>query len=288
MKFWSRWTLISTAFLFLLAIAVTPASAKSKKKKKHEAKMMHHEMVVQHHEIAYHLRPIVGANMNGRPGYFYADTASTPSKNQLMGAAHVIFSSPGSELTVPFGAAYGITNRLQVHASTSFYTGNGLSGLNNLTFGGKYGFPDVAKGLDIAAGLDFAIGPLSNAGYSTLSFDPYGVATYTFADGFQLNGQLGLYVPGGYSVTYNILGTPYTASYSLPAYLQFNAGVAYPFDSKLTGIAEIAVNGAGNGDTPLVVGIRTGKDVQFQALGGLDLAGTVGVVLGGGISLFTE
>lgn len=288
MKFWSRWILMSTAFLFLLAVAVTPANAKSRKKKKHEAQTVHHEMMVRHHESVYHPRPIVGANLNGRPGYFYADTASTPEKNQLMGSGHVLFSSPGSELIIPVGAAYGITNKLQVHASTGFYTESGSSGLNYLTFGGKYAFPDVTKGLDIAAGLDFAVGPLSNAGYTTLNFNPYGVATYTFVDGLQLNGQLGLYVPGGYSVSYTIFNSTTTVSYTPAAYLQFNAGVAYPFDSQLTGIGELAVNGLGNGDTPLVVGIRTGHDVQFQALGGLDLAGTVGVILGGGISLFTE
>jgi len=290
MKLWNRLVLGSLVLALALGVCVSPAAAASKKKKseketKREAK---------HEESATSTRkhPINGANMNGRPGYFFADTANSPDKGQIMGAAHVVFYSAGSLLNIPFGAAYGLTDQLQLHASTAFYSVGGGSGLSNLTFGGKYAFKHVSPGLDVAAGLDFAVGPLSNAGYSTFSFDPYGVVTYNFVDGFQLNGQLGVYVPGGYSIDNPLYGffpgEPKTFSYTPPAYLQFNAGAAYPFDHELTGIAELAVNGQGSGDTPLVVGIRTGKDVQFQALGGLDLAGTVGVIIGGGIVLVSQ
>ncbi len=155
----------------------------------------------------------------------------------------------------------------------------------------------MAKGLDIAAGLDFGIGPLSTGlyGYTAFGFDPYGVATYTFPDGFQLNGKLGLYVQS-YSATYNTnLPPPYPATVSNSfsySFFQLDLGAAYPFDSQLSGFAELATNGViaagGIGGTPLLVGIRTGHDVQLQAFGGLDLGGQVGLFVGGGIALFSK
>ncbi len=285
MKFWTRFVVAGLAFALALSLAVSPAQAASKKKKKkaEEKKEMKREM--RHEMAAERPHPISGANLAGRPGYFFGDTANTPEQGEIMGAAHIWFDSAYNGVSIPFGAAFGATDKLQLHASSSFYAAGGVSGLNFITFGAKYGFPHVSKGLDIAAGLDLSIGPLYiTPDISTLDFDPYGVVTYTFVDGLQLNGQLGIMVVGGRSIT--IDGVTYSGGGG--SYVLLNAGAAYPFDSELTGIAELAVNGQGDGATPLIVGLRTGHDVQLQAFGGLDLAGQVGVLIGGGVALFSK
>jgi hypothetical protein len=161
----------------------------------------------------------------------------------------------------------------------------------------------VAKDQDlkIAAGCDFLIGPLSNGGGGTeFGFDPYGVATWTLADGLQFNGKIGIYI-SNYSVTvpnpaYLEFGPPNNPTISESvgiSYFQLDLGAAYPFDKDLTGIAELATNGVygyGNagGGTPLIVGLRTGHDVQLQACAGLDLGGVVGLFVGGGVVLISQ
>jgi hypothetical protein len=292
MKQLNRWFLGGLTLVLALSLCAGPANAASKKKKKKEVE--HHVR----HEMMEGLRPIEGANLGGQPGYFYAPTAKTLNQGQIMGAAHLTFDTAGNVLQVPVGGTYGITDKIQVNVNTSFYTVSGASGIYNINFGGKYGFGNVLKNsdadLDIAAGIDFGIGPLTNFGYGTSSFafDPYGVATLTFPDGWQFNGKLGLYVTS-YSVSYTSPFPPYattTASTSY-SYFQLDLGAAYPFDKDLTGIAELATNGVIGGitgGTPLVVGIRTGHDVQFQAFGGLDLNYTAGLLVGGGIVLVSE
>lgn len=243
----------------------THSSTMSEKPKKH------------HHHEDYAGGTTNGVNNIGRPGYFFSDTAFVPNKGQVMGAAGVAFYSLGSQLIVPVGGAYGITDQIQVHVSTNFYTGSGISGLGNLTVGGKYKFNVAVEHLAIAAGLDLSDGPLTGSGFSFFNIDPYGIVTYSFVDGFQLNGQLGVNIQTG-----GPKGNPSSS------YLQLNAGASYPIADKLTGIAELDINGQGIGATPLIVGIRTGHDVQLQAFGGLDLAGTVGVMIGGNVALVSE
>jgi hypothetical protein len=252
-------------------------SAMAEKPKKHE-----------HHHAMEATGTTNGVNSNGRPGYFFSDTAFVPNKNQIMGAAGIAFYSVGSQLTVPVGGAYGITDNIQVSVNTDFYTGSGISGLGNITVGGKYKFNIATERLDIAAGLDLSDGPLTGGGASSFSFDPYGVVTYTFTDGFQLNGELGLLVNTGYTFSYTVAGQTFSASTGSLSTFQFNAGASYPLGDSLTGIAELDANALGSGNTPIVVGIRTGHDVQLQAFGGLDLAGTVGLVIGGNIALVSE
>jgi hypothetical protein len=285
MKQLNRWFLGGLTLVLALSLCAGPANAASKKKKKKE--VVHH---VRHEMMESRLEPIAGGNISGQPGYFYAPTAATLNQGQIMGAAHIMFDTVGNAFQIPFGATYGITDKIQVNVNTAFYAA-GASGLYYLNFGGKYGFGNVLKNsdstLDIAAGVDFGIGPLTDYGYGTSSFgfDPYGVATFTFPDGFQLNGKLGLYVT---SYSYSFEG--YSASYSY-SYFQFDLGAAYPFDKDLTGIAELATNGIINGavgGTPLIVGIRTGHDVQFQAFGGIDLNYTAGLLVGGGIVLVSQ
>jgi hypothetical protein len=295
MKLWNRLFLGGLTLALALSLCVGPADAASKKKKKKEAeKKEEHHM---RHETHYsgELRPISGGNLGGEPGYFFAPTAQTLNQGQIMGAAHLTFDTVGSALQIPIGATYGITDKIQVNVNTSFFAANGASGIYYLNFGGKYGFGQVLKDsdakLDIAAGINFSVGPLSGvygSGYSTFGFDPYGVATLTLPDGLQFNGKLGLYVQ---TANFNF-GGGITGSTSY-SYFQLDLGAAYPFDKDLTGIAELATNGViGNGalggGTPLVVGIRTGHDVQLQAFGGLDLNYTVGLIVGGGIVLVSQ
>lgn len=291
MKLWSRILMGGLVATLALSLMATNADAASKKKKKKEEKkktesysapMSHHKMIIE------------GTNVAGRPGFLFSDSAATASKGQIMGAVSPAFYSLGSLFSMPFGGAYGITNDIQVHANTSFLAGGGASQLGYLVFGGKYGFHHISTpGLDIAAGLDFAIGPLTNSVYSQFCFDPYGVVTYAFKDGFTLNGQIGVFIPSGQTVTINPgFGLPsYTFTYTPPAAFQFNADAAYPFDSELTGIAELAANPgtSGSGNTLLLAGLRTGKtDVKLQGYGGFQFAGTTGVVIGGTLSLFSK
>ncbi len=284
MKLWNRLFLSGLALAFVLSLGLTVANADttSKKKKKKSAEKKSTETVVKkkkHVDVVYS-GEINGGNVNGRSGYLYSDTAYTLEKGVFMGGAHAAFYSLGSQLSIPFGGAYGVTKDLEVSANTNFYAGSGVSGLGNLTLGGKYGFQMSNEHLKIAAGLDLPIGPLSNSGYSTVSFVPYGVGTYNFQDGFQLNGQLGIYIPGGYKIG--------AFSYTPAAFVQLNAGAAYPFSKDLTGIAEFDINGMGSANSPLIAGIRTGHDVQLQAFAGLDLASTVGVLVGGGVVLVSQ
>jgi hypothetical protein len=299
MKFWTRLMVASLALAVALSFAVSPAQAASKKKKKKAEikKELHREMVKERPH------PIEGLNTSGKPGYFIADTAAVLDKGQIAGAAHLTFDTNGNVLQIPIGVSYGITDKIMVNVNSSFFTAGGASGIYFLNFGGKYGFGYVAKGLEIAAGIDFGIGPLSSSiygGVSNFAFDPYGVATYTFPDGLQFNGKLGLYV-STYSATYPVYQTtttpPYytyvnqtvSASYSD---FQLDLGAAYPFDHELSGFAELATNGvigaAGVGGTPILVGIRTGHDVQLQGFAGMDLGGQVGLFVGGGVALFSK
>jgi len=288
MRFWTRVAVSFLALAFAVGLAVTPADAASKKSKKKETKKETKKEVkkeTRHSSGGKHV--ISGGNLMGRPGYIFSDTATTLDKGQVMGSAHLTFDSWGSVFQIPVGVSYGITDKLQLNANTSFYSVTGASGLNFLNFGGKYGFDTSNRNLGIAAGIDLGFGPLSNTlGTGFFTFDPYGVVTYTLPDGLQLNGKLGLYVQ---TYSYTVLNYTFSGSWS---FFQLDLGMAYPFDSNLTGFAELAtngvVNGGGLGGTPLLVGIRTGKDVQFQAFGGLDFGAATGAFIGGGVVLLSK
>jgi hypothetical protein len=281
MKALNRWAVAGFAFLFAAGLMIGTAHADTTSKKKKKKTAAHATMSAKKSSKIYVASSDPGINTIGRPGYFFSDTALTLGEHQFAGAAGLQFYSLGSQLIVPFGGSYGITRNIQVHVSENFYTASGASGLGNLTFGGKYKF-DIHgnNNINVAAGLDLSVGPLTNSAYSTFNFDPYGIVTYDFEDGLQLNGQLGIFIPGGYKI----------GAFSLtpPAYLQLNAGASYPIADKLKGIAELDINGAGNGSTPAIVGVRTGSDVQLQAFGGLDLAGSVGILLGGSVAVLTQ
>jgi hypothetical protein len=276
------------ALVMTLAFCAVPADAASSKKKKEtkkEEKKKEEKKEVRHYSSAKEV--IEGGNLMGRPGYFFADTATTLNKGQVMFAGHLTFDTWGSVFQIPVGGSFGITDKLQLNANTSFYSVTGASGLSYLNFGGKYGFTTQTKGLGIAGGLDLGFGPLSNAlGNNVFSFDPYGVVTYTLPDGLQLNGKLGIYVQ---TYGFDIGPVHYSGSYS---FMQLDLGLAYPFSSDLTGFGELATNGVvqggGLGGTPLLVGIRTGHDVQFQCFGGLDFGGATGAFIGGGIVLMSK
>ncbi len=294
MKLWNRLALLVLSVIFALSLGLSPAAAATKKKKAAEEKpAVHHRKHVEEGEKSV----IDGANLSGKPGYIIGDTATVLNQGQWMGGAHLAFDTWGSALQIPVGVSYGITDKILVNVNTSFFTAGGASGIYFLNFGGKYGFKNVGDtdNLNVAAGLDFSLGPLSNNlyGYSAFAFDPYGVITYTLPDGLQLNGKLGLYVQT-YSNTVPNIVPPYTGTHSVSysfSYFQLDLGVAYPFSSELTGFGELATNGLvynGAGGTPLLVGIRTGKDVQLQAFAGLDLGGAVGLFLGGGVVFISE
>jgi hypothetical protein len=313
MKFLNRLLLASLAVIFAMSLCVTAATAQtssSKKKKKAAAVAAEKKAERKAERKAEKKVVIEGGNLSGKPGYIISDTAAVLNQGQVMGAVHLSFDTWGNVLQIPIGVSYGITDKIMLNVNTGFYSygGNkytidgvsygasGTSGINYLNFGGKYGWKNVGDntGLDIAAGLDFAIGPLSNLyGYTgAFAFDPYGVVTYTLKDGLQLNGKLGLYVQT-YSFPTDLTAPEPTSISESFSYFQLDLGVAYPFSRDLTGMGELATNGViGNGalggGTPLVVGLRTGKDVQFQGFAGLDLGGTVGLYLGGGIVLLSN
>lgn len=293
----------SLVLTLVMGLFVSTASAETSKKKKKASTQTAVEKKVEKKRARVEKKVIDGGNISGKPGYIISDTANVLEKGQFMGGAHLTFDTWGSALQIPIGVSYGITDKIMVNVNTSFYTAGGLSGLYYLNFGGKYGFKDVGDtpNLNVAAGLDFAVGPLSNSlyGYSAFAFDPYGVVTYTLKNGLQLNGKLGLYVQtfNQNVQTYEVTTTyPYftygTKSESFSySYFQLDLGVAYPFEKDLTGFGELATNGLvynGAGGTPLLVGIRTGHDVQLQAFAGLDLGGSLGLFLGGGAVLLSN
>lgn len=296
MKLISRVLIACLALAVALCVVVSPASAAAKKKK--EVVVVKHK----HHDEGTGKQPIAGLNLQGKPGYFFSDTADTLQKSQIAGTGTLTFNTSGSAFLIPVGASYGITDKILVNVNSGFYAAGGASGIYYLNFGGKYGFGNVLKDSDsilkVAAGLDFSIGPLSTGiyGFSGFAFDPYGVTTWTLPDGLQFNGKLGLYVQN-YSINtitgYNGITGQYTYgnvgfSYS---YFQLDLGAAYPFDKELTGIAELALNGevyGATGATPLLVGLRMGHDVQFQAMAGVDLGAATGLYLGAGVALFSE
>jgi hypothetical protein len=235
---------------------------------------------------------INGVNNVGRPGYIYGDTAFTPNKNQFMGAVGLSFYTPGSQLSIPVGGAYGVMDNLQVHANTSIYSYAGASGLGSLVFGGKYGFKTETDNLLFALGLDFSDGPLSGAGYTAFNVDPYGIVTYTLPSGLQLNGQFGIMFLGGYSIDnplYGFLpGQAKTISIGGGSYAQLNLGASKVMNDKLTGIAELDINGLSSGSSPLIVGVRGGDDLQWQLFAGLDLATPVGILIGGSLAVISR
>ncbi len=293
MKTLNRWMQSGLVLILALGLTLGTANAETKKdskKKKSEKKKTEQKAEKKEEKKAEkkaekksgpHASLIAGANVNGRPGYFYGDTAAVPDQKQVMAAGSFTFDSAGSMVSIPFGASYGIANNFQIHASSTFYSVSGVSGLSNLVFGAKYHFSTKAENLDLAVGCDGMVGPLSNSAYSSFSFLPYGVATYTLNSGLQLNGQLGIAIPGSITIG------PFTVT--PPSYLQLNLGAAYPFSSEWTGIAELNVNGLASGSTPLVGGLRTVTgNVQLQAFGGFDLATTVGVLVGGSVVLVSQ
>src|SRR5580698_2822903 len=172
MRLWTRLMLAGLALAVALSVVVTPAQAMSKKKKKE----LKREMKREFRKDDSGPKPIEGANFNGKPGYFFADTAWTPHQGQIMGSAHLTFDTWGNALNIPVGVSYGITDKIMVNVNTAFYSIGGYvpgsptySGLSYLNFGGKYfiGTVTTTQDLKIAAGCDFSIGPLSdNGGYT--------------------------------------------------------------------------------------------------------------------------
>ena len=132
-------------------------------------------------------------------------------------------------------------------------------------------------------------------GFIPLKKTPYGVVTYTTPDGIQLNGQLGLMINGGYSITesYTLPYPPYTTTKSTISVgggstLQLNVSAAKDLGKGITGMAELGLNGQGYGRTPLVAGIRGGNDILWTLFAGLDLGTPVGVMIGGNVALISQ
>lgn len=264
--------------LFLAALLaagpVFEASAQTKKrlsKKKTSRKTATVEKVFQN-----------GINLYGRPGLIYTDSAEAPAVSRGHVGIHADYESmtDSSAFRVPFGASYGIAQDLQLHASLDFLSvspdmDEGRSGLNALTFGGKYAFPGSRPNTpSFAVGLDITTLPLSDdLGPSGTDIHPKGMITHTFPSGLVLMGELGFVITG---------------KQKEDDFIQLKGGVGIPFTPALSGIAELSVNEYGDSGSALAFGVRGrgGRKTGFQAFLGIGLGDAApDFTLGGGVDL---
>src|SRR5258708_12729837 len=126
MKLWTRLVVVGLALGLLFSMGAGPANASSKSKKKaaKEAKKeaKREGKREEGSERSSGKSVIKGANLAGKAGYFFGDTAQSLDKGQIMGSAHFTFDSWGSVLQIPVGLSYGITDKIMVNANTGFYS----------------------------------------------------------------------------------------------------------------------------------------------------------------------
>lgn len=232
-----------------------------------------------------------GVNLYGRPGLIYTDSAETPAVSKGHVGIHADYESMtgGSAFRVPFGASYGIAQDLQLHASLDFLSvspdvGEGASGLNALTFGGKYAFPASRPSVpSFAVGLDITTSPLSgDLGPSSTDIHPKGMITHTFPSGLVLMGEFGFVITGKKTID-----TPFgELKVDVDDFIQLKGGVGIPFTPALSGIAELSINEYGDSGSALAFGVRGGRKTGFQAFLGIGLGDAApDFTLGGGVDL---
>ena len=238
-----------------------------------------------------------GLNVSGRTGLLLSESAQAPEKGKFGLAGHLLFmtssmsesaygydvKSSTTNIQVPVGVSYGVAKNFELGASLDFisasssYEVNGVevgdsestSGLGDLTFGGKYVIEGKNSPVNFGFGADVEIGPLSSDfGDSSTTFIPKGMVTYA-KDSLLLNGNLNLVIPGAEGAD---------------TFVQVGAGAGLALSPKLTGIAELGLNGFGKEASVLGVGIRTAGKTKLQALLGIGIGdASPDFVLGAGV-----
>jgi hypothetical protein len=216
---------------------------------------------------------LTGTNVGGRMGLFYLDTAEVPALGQAGVTGHLLFGSGDlfDRVELPVAFNMGLVENLEVSASLPYVSldldlppnaqaDDTVSGLGNLTLGGKYRIPgDPGSYPDFGVGVDLAVGPLSDdLGDDGVDVTFKGLATHTFPNKLLLTGGLGLMRVDGRG------GDSDTVA-------QLNGGVGLPFTDALTALVELGINQFGDDNGILSLGLRGGRQIRYQASIGLGL-----------------
>src|SRR5258708_12112949 len=125
MKLWTRLVVVGLALGLLFSMGAGPANASSKSKKKaaKEAKKeaKREAKREERRERSSGKSVIKGANLAGKPGYFFGDTAQSLDKRQIMGSAHFTFDSWGTVLQIPVSLSYLIPDKLSLNPHPPFH-----------------------------------------------------------------------------------------------------------------------------------------------------------------------
>jgi hypothetical protein len=249
--------------------------AKKEVKKKKTVKKVIKKKVVKN-VVVGESEVLSGANIWGRSGLIFADTAEVGSVGKIQGSGNFVYETiaNGGVVMLPFGANAVVAENLDiflggVYSSMSFNNDMDIDIPSATAFaitgGLKYGVKGSDGSPDFSIGEDLAIP--TNGGNVTAT--TRGVMSYTVDSKLMLNAAAG----------FALTGTPYFVC---------DAGAAYAFNPGLTGIAEIGANQLGYSNSILAAGIRAGKSaLSFQGTLGIDISN--GMFVGGaGVVLATE
>jgi hypothetical protein len=250
-----------------------PAKKTAKKKavKKVAKKKVVKRVVVGESDV------LSGANLWGRPGLIFADTAEVGEVGKIQGTANFLFESVPLPFTntmmLPFGANAVVAKNLDIflggaYSAINYNSDLGWPAATAFTING--GLKYAVKGED-SSSPDFSIGEdlsiPTNGGIVVAT--TRGCMTYTVDSKLLLNADAGI----------AITNTPYFVG---------SAGLAYAFSPNFTGIAEIGGNQLGYSNSILSAGFRGGKNTfLFQGTFGLNMANGQ-FVGGGGIVIASE
>lgn len=235
-----------------------------------------------------------GANVYGRTGLLFTDTAQVAGDGKGLAGAHLLMFSDDDfdGFSALFGAGYGI-QQVELYGSGELASrdpdqGDSASGLGSINVGGRWQLPVTGRDLpDFAVGLDISHGPLDDdLGPDGTDITLKGMATHVIApQGLLINGGLGiLFVDEREVQVVTPVGT-FTAESDSDTVIQLNAGAAYPFTPSLTGIVELAINQFGEDAGALSLGVRgkTRGGIGFQGLLSFGLDEAPDLALGAGL-----
>lgn len=205
-------------------------------------------------------------NMDGHMGMYYTGSAEVPAVGQGNIALGVNYNSYSdkSVVDIPWCAVdFGVAKGLELSAGLPFRisspdVGDSVSGLDVLTFGGKYLIP--SDSVSFAVDLDIRTGAIEEKlDPRHTDVNPKGLVTYKSPDGIVVNGEVGFVITGK------------RGDWSAPDYIQLKGGVGYAFTPKVTCFGELGINQYWDDGSSIALGIRTGKKTKFQGMLGVGL-----------------
>ena len=208
-------------------------------------------------------------NMDGHMGMYYTGSAEVPavgSGNIALGVNYNSYDS-SSVVDIPWCAVdFGVAKGLELSAGLPFRIsspdgGDSVSGLDVLTFGGKYVIPaDKNDQLNFAVDLDIRTGAIEKKlDPRHTDVNPKGLVTYKSPDGIVVNGEIGFVITGK------------RGDWSAPDYIQIKGGVGYAFTPKVTAFGELGINQYREDGSSLALGVRTGSKIKYQGMLGVGL-----------------